>query len=149
MAKVDSKIRSPWILGVGGGARIGVGEPTYPMIYSRIGRIVGSDVALSLRPRYVFGNSDLQGNANKQGAFQIPLTVDLVPNHWISPYLGGGIATATDSTNKTDSMLSIGADLQLGSNISLDLGLNYIFQSRSTDSNQRDVELTSVIYLRF
>lgn len=145
----DPEALNPWILGVGGGARIGVGEPTYPMVYGRVGHRVSRDLAFSLRPRYIFGNSNLQGKSNDQGAFQMPLTADLRPDYWISPYLGGGIATATDSTSGADPMLSMGVDLRLGSSFSVDLGLNYIFQSQSVDSNSGDVELTSVLYLRF
>lgn len=145
----DPEALRPWILGVGGGARIGVGEPTYPMVYGRLGRMLSRDVALSLRPRYIFGNSNLDGKANDQGSFQMPLTADLRPNYWISPYVGGGIATATDSTGSTDPMVSFGVDLRLNPNISVDLGLNYIFQSQSVDGDSGDVELTSVIYLRF
>jgi outer membrane protein W len=141
--------QNPWILGIGGGARIGFGEPTYPLIYGRLGRIVNEDVAISLRPRYIFGNIDEQGKSNNEGAFQMPLTVNLKPTSWLSPYLGVGIATNTDSTGKTDAMVSLGADISLSRNIAIDLGLNYIFQSSSLDTNNRDLELDALIYWRF
>jgi len=141
--------QNPWILGIGGGARIGFGEPTYPLIYGRLGRIVNEDVAISLRPRYIFGNIDEQGKSNNEGAFQMPLTVNLKPNSWLSPYLGVGIATNTDSTGKTDAMVSLGADISLSRNIAIDLGFNYIFQSSSLDTNNRDLELGALIYWRF
>jgi opacity protein-like surface antigen len=141
--------QNPWILGIGGGARIGIGEPTYPLIYGRLGRIVNEDVAISLRPRYIFGNIDEQGKSNNEGAFQMPLTVNLKPTSWLSPYLGVGIATNTDSTGKTDAMVSLGADISLSRNIAIDLGLNYIFQSSSLDTNNRDLELDALIYWRF
>ena len=141
--------QSPWILGIGGGARIGAGEPTYPMVYGRLGRMVHRDASLSLRPRYIFGNSDQQGQSNREGAFQMPLTLDLKPTNWLSPYLGGGIATNTDSTGKTDGMFSMGVDISINRNLAIDIGMNYIFQSSSVDSNKGDFEFTSVLYLRF
>jgi hypothetical protein len=139
----------PWIFGVGGGLRVGAGEPTYPMLYGRLGRKLSDDVALSLRPRYIFGNSDSLGIPNDQGAFQMPLTLDLRPDYWISPYVGVGLATNTDSSGATDAMVSLGADVRLGESFSLDLGMNYVFQSQSVDSDRGDLELTSVLYLRF
>jgi hypothetical protein len=60
-----------------------------------------------------------------------------------------GIATNTDSTGKTDAMVSLGADISLSRNIAIDLGLNYIFQSSSLDTNNRDLELDALIYWRF
>jgi opacity protein-like surface antigen len=141
--------QSPWIIGIGGGARIGSGEPTYPMVYGRLGRKLDSNVGLSMRPRYIFGNSDLQGQSNSEGAFQLPFTLDFRPTSWLSPYLGGGIATNTDTTGKTDGMVSLGADLSIGRNLAIDLGVNYIFQSSSVDSTSGDLEFTTVLYLRF
>jgi hypothetical protein len=141
--------QSSWIVGIGAGARIGSGEPTYPMVYGRLGRMLDSNIALSLRPRYIFGNSDLQVRSNSEGAFQMPLTLDFKLTPWLSPYLGGGIATNTDSTGKTNGMLSLGADISISRHIAIDLGLNYVFQSDSIDSNGRDLEFTSVLYVRF
>jgi opacity protein-like surface antigen len=141
--------QNPWILGIGGGARIGIGEPTYPVIYGRLGRVIDKNVAISLRPRYIFGNIDEQGQSNNEGAFQMPLTLDLKPTSWLSPYLGFGIATNTDSTVKVDAMMSLGADISLSRNIAIDLGLNYIFQSSNVDANNRDLELDAMIYWRF
>jgi opacity protein-like surface antigen len=141
--------QNPWILGIGGGARIGIGEPTYPVIYGRLGRVIDKNVAISLRPRYIFGNIDEQGQSNNEGAFQMPLTLDLKPTSWLSPYLGFGIATNTDSIGKVDAMMSLGADISLSRNIAIDLGLNYIFQSSNVDANNRDLELDAMIYWRF
>lgn len=141
--------RSPWIVGIGGGARIGAGEPTYPMVYGRLGRMLDKNTSLSLRPRYIFGNSDLQGRSNNEGAFQMPLTLDLKATSWLNPYLGGGIATNTDSTGQTNGMVSLGADISISRNLAIDLSVNYIIQSNADDSNGRDIELTSVLYLRF
>lgn len=141
--------QNSWIVGIGGGARIGNGEPTYPLIYGRLGRMLDKNVALSLRPRYIFGNSDLQGRSNNEGAFQMPLTFDLKPTSWLSPYLGGGIATNTDSTGKTNGMLSFGADISISRNVAINLSLNYIFQSSTLDNNSRDIEFNTVIYWRF
>lgn len=59
---------TPWIIGVGGGARIGIGEPTFAEAYGRVGYLLSDDIGLSLRPRYIAGNSDLAGQRNGQGA---------------------------------------------------------------------------------
>jgi len=135
------------ILGLGGGARIGIGEPTYPMIYGRAGVQLSPDIAISFRPAYIFGNSDQDGKRNGQGAFQAPLTLDLATRSWISPYIGFGIATNTDSNGKTDPMLSGGVDLRVVGNLYVAVGLNYILESG--DSDNRDLEALSVIYYKF
>lgn len=136
-----------WIVGFGGGARIGIGEPTFPLAYGRLGIRTGNDFAISLRPSYIFGNSDREGRSNNQGAFQMPLTVDLVPDTRISPFLGLGVATNTDSTNSTKPMATIGLDINITRNITLAAAINVIYQREDEDS--RDVEALSVIYFRF
>jgi opacity protein-like surface antigen len=141
--------QNPWILGFGGGARFNFGDPTDAAVYGRLGRIIDKNFAISLRPRYIFGNIDEQGKSNNEGSFQMPLTLDLKPTSRLSPYLGVGIATNTDSTGKTNAMMILGADISLSRNISIDLGLNYIFQSSNLDSNNRDLELDAMIYWRF
>jgi opacity protein-like surface antigen len=111
--------------------------------------MLDKNTSLSLRPRYIFGNSDLQGRSNNEGAFQMPLTLDLKATSWLNPYLGGGIATNTDSTGQTNGMVSLGADISISRNLAIDLSVNYIIQSNADDSNDRDIEFTSVLYLRF
>jgi len=138
---------SRWIVGIGGGARIGAGEPTYGMAYGRLGYALDEDLALSIRPSYIFGNSDQFGEANNEGAFQMPVTLDFAPNYWVSPYIGIGIATNTDSNGSTDLLLSAGLDFRLTKNISIVTGLNYIRQTDDADS--RDIEGITVLYLRF
>lgn len=138
---------SRWIVGIGGGARIGAGEPTYGMAYGRLGVALNDDLALSIRPSYIFGNSDQFGEANNEGAFQMPVTLDFAPDHWISPYVGVGIATNTDSNGSTDLLLSAGLDFRLTKNISIVTGLNYIRQT--DDGDGRDIEGITVLYLRF
>ena len=138
---------SPWIVGLGGGARIGIGEPTFGMVYGRIGREISKEAALSLRPAYIFGNSDSAGVSNNQGAFQMPLTLDLYPNNPISPYAGVGVATNTDSEGNANAMVTAGLDINLVKHLSLGLGINYIFQN--SDQDNKDVEAFTVLYYRF
>lgn len=138
---------SPWIVGLGGGARIGIGEPTYGMVYGRIGREISKEAAISLRPAYIFGNSDSEGSSNNQGAFQMPLTLDLNPNKPISPYAGVGVATNTDSNGKANAMVTAGLDINFVKHLSLGLGINYIFQD--SDQDNKDVEAFTVLYYRF
>lgn len=139
--------RSTWIVGIGGGANIGFGEPTYGTVYGRLGYQFNKDLALSIRPAYIFGNSDQSGKSNNEGAFQMPLTLDIAPDFWISPFGGVGIATNTDSNGKTEPMLSGGVDFRLAKNVVLTVGLNYVFQS--DDSDNRDLSAVSVLYFRF
>jgi opacity protein-like surface antigen len=136
-------------MGLGGGVRIGIGndEPTYGMVYGRIGREIGKDAALSLRPAYIFGNVNSDGSSNNQGAFQMPLTLDIYPNSPVSPYAGVGVATNTDSSGNADAMITAGLDINLVKHLSLSLGLNYIFDS--SDQDNKDVEAFTVLYYRF
>ncbi len=138
---------SKGIIGIGGGARIGVGEPTYALLFGRLGVQLATDVAISLRPVYVFGNSDQFGKSNSQGSFQMPLTIDLAPRSPVSPYLGFGVATNTDSNGGVDPMLSGGVDIKLVERLYLTVGLNYIFQSG--DQDNRDLEALSALYFKF
>ena len=136
-----------WIMGLGGGARIGIGDPTFPMVFGRVGRRLSEELAISLRPNYIFGNSDNQGNRNNEGAFQMPLTLDFAPDELFSPFFGLGIATNTDSNGKTEPMVSAGVDLNITPNLSIAASINVIYQSGDQDS--RDVEALTVLYLRF
>jgi hypothetical protein len=138
---------SKGIIGIGGGARIGVGEPTYALLFGRLGVQLATDVAISLRPVYVFGNSDQFGKSNSQGSFQMPLTIDLAPRSPVSPYFGFGIATNTDSDGGVDPMLSGGVDIRLVERLYLTVGVNYIFQS--VDQDNRDWEALSALYFKF
>ena len=136
-------------MGLGGGVRIGIGydEPTDGMVYGRIGREIGKDAALSLRPAYIFGNVGPDGSSNNQGAFQMPLTLDIYPNSPVSPYAGVGVATNTDSNGNADAMITAGLDINLVKHLSLSLGLNYIFEG--SDEDNKDVEAFTVLYYRF
>jgi hypothetical protein len=136
-----------WIIGVGGGARIGIGEATYPMAYGRIGLLLNESIALSIRPGYVFGNSDRAGKPNSEGAFQMPLTLDLIPGNMLSPFAGVGFSTNTDSNGKTRPMATLGIDLNITRNLSLMASINVIYQPE--DEDNRDVEALTLLYFRF
>jgi len=147
----DKETRSPWILGMGGGLRYGqyikLGRVAHGMAYARVGRTIEPDVAISVRPAYVFGNVDFQGNRNNQGTFQLPVTLDVLPNSWLSPFAGVGIATNTDSLGNINALFTAGLDIRLLKHLTLNLGANYIVQP--VDSDGRDIEAYSVIYFRF
>ncbi|MEB3327308.1 MAG: outer membrane beta-barrel protein [Synechococcus sp.] len=140
---------APWIVGLGGGIRIGIGydEPIDGMVYGRFGREISKDAAISLRPAYIFGNVGPDGAANNQGAFQMPVTLDLYPNSQFSPYAGVGVATNTDSNGNADAMITAGLDINLVKHLSLGLGFNYIFET--SDQDNQDVEAFTVLYYRF
>lgn len=142
----------PGFFGIGGGVRWGsaagvnTGEPTSGVLTGRIAYKLGTDFSVSLRPSYLFGNRDLQGKNNNEGEFQMPLTIDLFRKALISPYLGGGIATNTDSTGATNPMLTAGVDINITRNIVLGLNANYIYQN---DIGDTDWQAMSLLYLRF
>jgi hypothetical protein len=142
----------PGFFGIGGGVRWGTaagvntGEPTSGVLTGRLAYKLGTDFSVSLRPSYIFGNRDLQGNNNDEGEFQMPLTIDLFRKALISPYFGGGIATNTDSTGATNPMLTAGVDINITRNIVLGLNANYIFQN---DIGDTDWQGMSLLYLRF
>jgi hypothetical protein len=138
-----------WIIGIGGGTRIGLGEPTYPEIYSRAGYLVTKNLSVSIRPRYIFGNIDGNSNQNSQGAFQMPATIDIKPNGRISPYAGVGLALNTDSSRHIDAMIIGGIDVRMTKRLSADASIKYIFQSELIDNNNRDIEASAVVYYRF
>lgn len=143
----------PGFFGLGGGIRWGqtaggldTGEPTSGVVTGRIAYKLGRDFSVSLRPSYIFGNRDLEGNDNNEGEFQMPLTVDFFRKALVSPYLGGGIATNTDSTRSTNPMLTGGVDINITRNIVLGFNVNYIFQ---TDIDDTDWQGMTLLYLRF
>jgi hypothetical protein len=142
----------PGFFGIGGGVRWGQaggvdsGEPTSGVLTGRVAYKIGENFSVSLRPSYIFGNRDLQGRDNNEGEFQMPLTFDLFRKATVSPYLGAGIATNTDSTGATNPMLTGGLDINITRNLVLGLNLNYIFQ---TDIGDTDWQAMSLLYLRF
>lgn len=142
----------PGFFGIGGGVRWGQaggvdsGEPTSGVITGRVAYKIGENFSVSLRPSYIFGNRDLQGRDNNEGEFQMPLTIDLFRKATVSPYLGAGIATNTDSTGATNPMLTSGLDVNITPNLVLGLNLNYIFQN---DIGDTDWQAMSLLYLRF
>jgi hypothetical protein len=123
------------IFGIGTGYSGFAGDRPSPVLTGRLGYAFGEEFGVSLRPTYIFLNRDLQGVDNSDGAFQMPLTLDLFPRAIISPYFGAGIATNTDTNNTTDAMLTGGIDLNLVRHLTLGLNINYIFQSELNDTD--------------
>jgi hypothetical protein len=110
---------------VGVGPRIGIGEPTYAAVALRLGVPLSTTTSLSLRPFYVFGNSDSNGVPNSEGEFTIPLTIDLFTNYPVSVYFGPGITWNADSSNVVNFSLSGGLDFRITDRIRLSTGLYY------------------------
>ncbi len=134
------------IFGIGTGYSGFAGDRPSPVLTGRLGYAFGEEFGVSLRPTYIFLNRDLQGVDNSDGAFQMPLTLDLFPRAIISPYFGAGIATNTDTNNTTDAMLTGGIDLNLLRHLTLGLNINYIFQSALDDT---DWAAMALLYFRF
>jgi hypothetical protein len=136
------------IFGLGGGVQTGggTGDRWTGVLTTRIGYKLNDNLALSLRPSFIFGNTDLEGNPNDQGAFQMPLTLDLFRRSLVSPYVGAGIATNTDSTGDIDPMITGGLDINLSRHLTLGLNVNYIIQSQISDT---DWAAMTLVYFRF
>ena len=134
------------IFGIGTGYHGFAGDRPSPVLTGRLGYAFGEDFGVSLRPTYIFLNRDLQGVDNSDGAFQMPLTLDLFPRALLSPYFGAGLATNTDTTHTTDAMLTGGIDLNIMSHLTLGLNINYILQPALNDT---DWEAMALLYLRF
>jgi len=134
------------IFGIGTGYHGFAGDRSSPVLTGRLGYAFGEEFGVSLRPTYIFLNRDLQGVDNSDGAFQMPLTLDLFPRAMFSPYFGAGIATNTDTNNTTDAMLTGGIDLNLVRYLTLGLNVNYIFESSLNDT---DWEAMALLYFRF
>jgi len=134
------------IFGIGTGYHGFAGDRPSPVLTGRLGYAFGEDFGVSLRPTYIFLNRDLQGVDNSDGAFQMPLTLDLFPRALLSPYFGAGLATNTDTTHTTDAMLTGGIDLNIMSHLTLGLNVNYILQPALNDT---DWEAMALLYLRF
>lgn len=142
-------IENVGIFGIGGGVRFGAGDSTNGVLTGRVGYKLNGSTAISLRPSWIFSNNDNNNNGsstNNDGSLRLPLTVDLNRRGFVSPYLGGGIATNVDSNNQTNGMFTGGLDLNVHENVTLGLNVNYIFQS---DINDTDWEAMTLLYLRF
>jgi hypothetical protein len=144
----DKVEENPGIFGIGGGVGWGgqTGENTSGVLTGRLGYKLSEAFALSLRPSYIWGNRDMNGDYNNEGSFQLPLTVDLFPDFVVSPYLGVGLATNTDSTGATDGMITGGLDINVLEHLTIGLNLNYVIQSAVNDT---DWEAMTLIYLKF
>jgi hypothetical protein len=134
------------IFGIGTGYHGFAGDRPSPVLTGRLGYAFGEELGISLRPTYIFLNRDLQGVDNSDGAFQLPITLDLFPRALLSPYFGGGVANKTQTTHSTDAMLTGGIDLNLLPNLTLGLNVNYIFQTAIDDT---DWGAMALLYLRF
>lgn len=140
-----SKPSKPF-LDVGAGARVGIGEPTHPAVAARVGLPLSPTTALSLRPMLVIGNSDARGKTNQRSELLLPLTLDLFTTSTVSAYLGPGLAINADSEGQTNASVNAGVDIRLNNRLRLSAGMTYVFQPG--DSNQRDIEANTLLYVR-
>ncbi|MFM7394226.1 MAG: outer membrane beta-barrel protein [Cyanobium sp.] len=142
-------IENVGIYGIGGGVRFGAGDTTNGVITGRIGYKLNETTAVSVRPSWIFTNNNSNNNnnsSNTDGSLRLPLTVDFNRRGFVSPYIGGGIATNVDSNNQTNGMFTGGLDLNIHENVTLGLNVNYIYQP---DVNDTDWEAMTLLYLRF
>lgn len=142
-------IENVGIFGIGGGVRFGAGDTTNGLVTGRVGYKLNGSTAISVRPSYIiYGTNSNNNNTNDtiDGALRLPLTVDFNRRGFVSPYIGGGIATNTDNTGTTNGMLTGGLDLNVHENVTLGLNVNYIFQP---DINDTDWEAMTLLYLKF
>ncbi|MFM8935789.1 MAG: hypothetical protein ACKOE9_02220 [Vulcanococcus sp.] len=99
-----------------------------------------------MRPIVVFGNSNSRGLRNNQSEVQLPLTLDLFTTSAVSAYVGPGLAFNTDSQGQTNASVNAGLDIKLSNRLRLSAGLTYVFQPG--DSNGRDLEANTLLYVR-
>jgi hypothetical protein len=149
--RLEGPYKGRGIFGVGGGVRAGVytGDPTNALITTRFGYKLDDNFSLSLRPTNIFSTSNNNNNNNNflsNNEFRLPLTFDLFHSSFVSPYIGGGIATNTDGLGYTDGMFTGGLDLNLTKYLTIGLNLNYIYQNNIDDT---DWEALGMLYLRF
>ena len=153
--RVEGPYRSRGIYGVGGGIRAGnyTGDTTAGVVTARVGYKLDETFSVSLRPTGIFGpdpnnnnNDDDDDNDNSGFELRLPLTLDIFHNGFITPFVGGGIATNVDNLGYTDGMLTGSVDINLTKWITVSLNVNYIYQ---TNINDTDKEALGMLYLRF
>lgn len=140
-------IENVGIYGIGGGVNIGNDLPTSGVFTGRVGYKLDENLAVSLRPSVIFGNRDVLGRYNGQTSFQLPLTLDLFRRSFVSPYVGGGIATNTYSTGQTNGMLTGGVDLNITENVTLGFNVNYVFLPDGVNFDA--LQAMTLLYLKF
>lgn len=145
--RVEGPYQSRGIYGFGGGVRAGsyTGDSTAGLVTGRLGYKLDENFAISIRPSGIFGNNN-NNNNNNGFEFRLPLTFDLFHNAFVSPYVGGGIATNVDNLGYTDGMLTGGVDINITKWIAIGLNVNYIYQTNIDDT---DWEALGMVYLRF
>lgn len=150
--RVEGPYKGRGIFGVGGGVRAGIytGDPTNAVLTTRFGYKLDDNFSISLRPTNIFSSYDNNNNNNNDffnnNEFRVPLTLDLFHSSFISPYIGGGIATNTDGLGYTDGMFTGGLDINVTQYLTIGLNVNYIYQNNIDDT---DWEALGMLYLRF
>lgn len=152
--RVEGPYQSRGIYGIGGGVRAGnyTGDTTAGVVTGRVGYKLDDTFSVSLRPTGIFGpdpnNNDNDDDDNDNSGFELrlPLTLDIFHSGFITPFVGGGIATNVDNLGYTDGMLTGGVDINLTKWITVSLNVNYIYQ---TNINDTDKEALGMLYLRF
>lgn len=151
--RVEGPYKGRGIFGVGGGVRAGTytGDPTNVLLTTRFGYKLDDNFSVSIRPTNIFSDYNNNNNNNNNNffsnnEFRLPLTLDLFHSSFISPYIGGGLATNADGLGYTDGMLTGGLDINITKYLSLGLNINYIYQTNIDDT---DWEALGMLYLRF
>jgi hypothetical protein len=149
--RIEGPYKGRGIFGVGGGVRAGVytGDPTNALLTTRFGYKLDDNFSLSLRPTNIFSSYNNNGNNNNffsNNEFRAPLTLDLFHGFFLSPYIGGGIATNADGLGYTDGMFTGGLDINITKYLTIGLNVNYIYQNNIDDT---DWEALGMLYLRF
>ncbi|MEB3318205.1 MAG: hypothetical protein VKO39_08730 [Cyanobacteriota bacterium] len=148
--RVEGPYKGRGIFGVGGGVRAGVytGDPTNALLTTRFGYKLDDNFSISLRPTNIFSSYDNNNNNDffSNNEFRIPLTLDLFHNFFISPYIGGGVATNADGLGYTDGMFTGGVDINITKYLTIGMNVNYIYQNNIDDT---DWEALGMLYLRF
>lgn len=150
--RIEGPYKGRGIFGVGGGVRAGVytGDPTNALLTTRFGYKLNDNFSLSLRPTNIFSsynnNNSNDNNFFSNNEFRAPVTLDLFHGFFLSPYIGGGIATNADGLGYTDGMFTGGLDINITKYLTIGLNVNYIYQNNIDDT---DWEALGMLYLRF
>lgn len=112
------------------GARMPLQDPLSLIINAKFKIVDFGGVSFSGRPAIFLGEYT-ESRFSLTGEMQ-------TGSNW-APFLGAGLATNTDRSGETNSMVSAGVDIGISEKLVFSVGGNWIFQA---DDNDREVNVT-------
>jgi hypothetical protein len=121
-------------IGIGARAPLGVIEPFVDpvavILNAKLKIVDIGGISFSARPAIFLGSYT-------ESRFSLTGEKEISPG-W-APFFGVGVATNTDESGETNTMLSGGVDVKIGESVALNVGGNWIFQS---NDNDREINVT-------